>query len=209
MGLMVYLNQVSNKNWTTATNAALISSYLLVGMIFIKFSAVKNAWDSLLDKKRAWYSRIYFLLILAITIPYYLFVTIFDRIITGTGKQVKEFMDPLSVFTVIFITAYTALGLRYFVSDIYPQIPQEFGGARPRCAFVDVISNEISPELQKTLFSSANTVNTDIIRSVQLDVYFAGNDFMLVKPHSKTPQSEITTYEIPKNVVHAITWCEQ
>lgn len=209
MGQIVHLSRGSGNFSTAAMNFGLVSSYLLVGMIFIKFSAIKNAWENLLDKKHSWFSKIYFLIILIITAPYYLFITIIDRIISGTGEQIKEFIDPLTVFTIIFIALYTVAGLEYFVSNIYPQIPQEFGGARPRCALLDVKSIEISSELKGALFHlSSNTTNTDIIRSNQVDVYFSSNEFMLVKPHSKTAQSEITTYEIPKSVVQVVTWCE-
>ncbi len=208
-GITVYFNRVSDDNMMTAAKINLASGYLLFGMIFIKFSTIDNARKNLFNKELSWHVRLYFLLILAITIPYYLFVILLDKIIIGTGEQIKEIMDPLTILTIVFITLYTVSGLWYFVADIYPQIPQEFGGAHPRCAFLDVTSKEISPELQGTLFSSANAIDAEIIRSVQMDVYFAGNDFILVKPHSKTSQNEITTYEIPKNIVQAIKWCKQ
>lgn len=209
MGRIVYLSRASEGYSIAAINFGLVSSYLLLGMYLIKFSTIKNAWESLLDKKHSWLSKIYFLIILAITIPYYLFIIIVDRVIIGTGEQIKEFIDPLTVFTIFFIALYTVGGLAYFTSDIYPQIPQEIGGVRPRCALLDVKSTEISSELKSALFHlSSNTTNTDIIRSSQVDVYFSGNEFMLVKPHSKTAQSEVTTYEIQKSIVRAITWCE-
>jgi len=207
-GVTVYFNKVSDDNLMTAAKINLASGYLFFGMLFIKFSTIENARKGLFNKELSWRLRLYFLLILAITIPYYLFVILVDKIIIGTGEQIKEIMDPLTMFTIVFIALYTVSGLWYFVSDIYPQIPQEFGGARPRCAFIDVTGNEISSELREALFFSGDKTNADIVRSIQVDVYFAGSEFILVKPQNKTLQSEIVTYELQKSIVQSIIWCK-
>lgn len=207
-GVTVYFNRVSDERLMTAAKINLASGYLLFGMIFIKFSTIENARKSLFSKNLSWHLRLYFLLILLITIPYYLFVILVDKIITGTGEQIKEIMDPLTMFTIVFVTLYTVSGLWYFVSDIYPQIPQEFGGARPRCAFIDVTGNEISSEIREALFFPDNKTNTNVVRSIQVDVYFSSSEFILVKPHNRTLQSETITYELQKSIVQSVIWCK-
>ncbi len=209
IGQIVFRDRASGDNITAAMrNFVLISSYFMVGM-FIKFSTVENAWKDLSDKKCSYLSKIYSLLILVIAGPYYLFIVIASKTITGIGEWIAEMMEPLTLYTIIFIILFTVLGMEHFILDVYPQIPQEFGGPRPRCALLDIKGMEISPELQGTLFpSSSNVINTDIIQSIQVDVYFSGRDFMLVKPHGKTTQDGNVTYEIQKSIVRAVIWCE-
>jgi hypothetical protein len=107
-------------------------------------------------------------------------------IITGTGY--------LTFFTIILIISYYTL-------EIYPIIPQAFGGAKPRCAQLDVDMSKISTDFRSALFS-ADVDTSTIRRSDAVDVYYVGDNWILVK---RAPSTE--TYEIDRDVITSITWC--
>lgn len=83
-------------------------------------------------------------------------------------------------------------------------IPQEVGGFRARCAYVDIDKDRVSQETvgqimsEETLQEFTKTENTNdghtkkssfsTVRSIELEVIFSGGSFMLVrKPPPKTP----------------------
>ena len=110
--------------------------------------------------------------------------------------------------TLVYASAFLVLYLFY----IYPNIPQEFGGVRPRCAYVDITRNQISDSMQKGIFPEAPPRALDlaardlVTRSVRLNTYFADKEIMLVRPDGADRHSPVI--EIKKSVVQAVTWCD-
>lgn len=112
-----------------------------------------------------------------------------------------------------FVTlVYASAFLVGYVFSIYPNIPQEFGGVRPRCAYVDITRNQISDSMQKAILPDAPPKALDlamrdsVTRSIRLKTYFADKEIMLVRPDGTDSHSPII--EIKKSVVQAITWCD-
>jgi hypothetical protein len=105
------------------------------------------------------------------------------------------------------IIALTVLGIAFHLELVYPNIPQEFGGVRPRCAYLDISQKQVAEEtLEQILPGYALDSDQQIVQSKKVDVYFSGRDFILVKPHDQGPTQR--TLEIKQSVVLAITWCE-
>lgn len=116
----------------------------------------------------------------------------------------KWFAKALLYF-MAFIYAFFVLIAYLFV--IYPNIPQEFGGVRPRCAYLDITRNQISEPMQKELFpEDALKSNESVARSVKLQNYFADKEIMLVRPYDADRKRSVL--EIRKSVVQAVTWCD-
>ncbi len=96
--------------------------------------------------------------------------------------------------------------LAAYLLVIYPGIPSEFGGLRPRCAFLDVDRALISNETYTTLFNDVSPVRTtDVVRSIRLTVYFANNQYLLVRPIDEGPDSP--TIQIRSDTISLVTWC--
>jgi len=103
------------------------------------------------------------------------------------------------VLTIIIIGGYAL--------EIYPSIPHSLGGAKPRCAYLDIDSSKISADSRSTLFS-ADGDSSNIRRSDAVDVYYAGDNWLLVKiAPSQIPGPLKETFEIDRDVITSITWC--
>lgn len=99
----------------------------------------------------------------------------------------------------------TVAGFLLYQARIYPNLPQEFGGVQPRCAYMDVSVAEISPETRQIILP-AGKANGDskTVRSVQVEVLFSKGDLLMVRPHGDYRM----IYEIKKDNIQAITWCD-
>ncbi|MFL6228317.1 MAG: hypothetical protein ACJ741_06025 [Pyrinomonadaceae bacterium] len=114
-----------------------------------------------------------------------------------------------TVYAVGIALLLTWLGLYFFVVKLYPRLPQEFGGVRPRCAFLELKRAEVSDEIQEALLPQpAPSADTQTARSVQLDVHFSDSNLMLVKPHAQPGEFRSRTFEIKKEAVRAVVWCK-
>lgn len=104
------------------------------------------------------------------------------------------------------ITAAACFILLY-VSFIYPNLPQELGGLKPRRAYIDMAKEQISQQMLNELCSDTAVLgNTRVVRSKELNIFFAGSSFLLVRPCDVDTNQ---THELQRNVVRAITWCDR
>ena len=111
------------------------------------------------------------------------------------------------VLTIIFIIAIGITGIFSYLIEIYPNIPQEWGGGRPRIAYLDVTKAELSKETLKEIFpSGVSGLNSNVVQSNKVDVYYSGNSFILVKLHGQDQDTNQSTYEIKQSAIQAITW---
>jgi hypothetical protein len=108
-----------------------------------------------------------------------------------------------------FIPFFVVLtGILYFYLEIYPVLPQELGGVKPKCAFLDIEKNKLSSEtLDAIIPTSLTTQDGPIVRSVKVDVYYSGGGALLIKPNHTQQERSSTTYEIQKSAIQVITWC--
>lgn len=107
----------------------------------------------------------------------------------------------------LYICVLGGAGIFLYLTVLYPVLPQEYGGVRPRAAYLDIVPDQTSANttleaLTDILPESAGPV----FRTEQLDVYFVQTDYILVKKHGQTGQ-ETNTYEIKQSIIKAITWC--
>jgi hypothetical protein len=104
------------------------------------------------------------------------------------------------VYAVMFFIGFAALAFIYCV-ELYPKIPQEFGGARPQPACLDVIKAQISNEtIEGILPIDANNSNEPVVRSLRVEVLFSGSDVVIVRSQGRV-------YKITKNAIQAIATC--
>lgn len=92
----------------------------------------------------------------------------------------------------------------------YRKLPQAFGGLRPRCVYLDVKKEEISNETLEDIFPvDAIRSSSEVVRSIKVDVFFSGGDFMRIRPHvEKQEGARLRVYEIRKNIVQAVVSCQ-
>jgi len=112
----------------------------------------------------------------------------------------------------IYTLLVAILAIALYIEFVYPALPQELGGIRPRCAAVDIITDKVSDQLLAALAISKDvTPVMRVVRSNVVDVLYTSNDFLIVK--LRVPASSQSTYQRPvvyqlsRDVVGAITWC--
>lgn len=112
----------------------------------------------------------------------------------------------------VIITLIIALGFggifSYFYT-LYPYIPQELGGLRPRTAYLDVAKAELSKETLQEIFpSGVFDTSSEIVQSNKVNVYYSGRDFILVKLYGQDQGVTRSTYEIKQSAIQAIRWSD-
>lgn len=112
------------------------------------------------------------------------------------------------VIIIVFVILLIVVGLFIFIEDIFPNIPQEFGGPKPRCAQLDVITTQLSDETLYAILPSNATINEfRVIRSNDVNVFFSNSEFLLVSPFMENKGNNSEIYEIKRSNLEAIIWC--
>ncbi|NVM24189.1 MAG: hypothetical protein HWN68_20720 [Desulfobacterales bacterium] len=129
---------------------------------------------------------------------------------TFYSKFVRGARTLFTVWIVLLGIYVSEIGLRFFVEEVYSNIPQEFGGAQPRCARLDVVTDQLSVETRKAILS-IDSINSEsqVVQTIEVNVFFSGSEFMLVKPLTQEQEPKSEVYEIRRSVIQAVTWCSQ
>jgi hypothetical protein len=104
--------------------------------------------------------------------------------------------------------------------DLYPRLPQVLGGPQPRCAYIDLMREEIAPSSLSVLVPSppldaATASPSKVVRSKKLYVYFSSSDYLLVrtatdaKDTTNTNLKDTPLYELRKEVIRVVQWCPE
>jgi len=131
-----------------------------------------------------------------------------------TIYQYPLFLGQKALFKLKYYKYVSAIpfligGILLYIFILYPIIPQELGGIRPRCAELDLIKEQLSNEtIEALLPKESMKSNSLVVRSIPVDVFFSGGDFMLVKQRTQKQHGNLRTYEVKKEVVQAVSWCD-
>jgi hypothetical protein len=111
------------------------------------------------------------------------------------------------IYTYVFPVALAIVGVLLFVTPVYVHLPQEFGGARARCAEIDLKREDLSPKTMAALVgSSVAFMPGKVARTVAPKVHFAGTNFLLVSSR-REGEAKQGLYEIQRSTVTTINWC--
>ena len=78
----------------------------------------------------------------------------------------------------IIVLIFTIFAMYEYALFFYPNIPHSLGGAKPRCAYLDVDISKTSVDSRSALFGADGDTSTTR-RSDALDVYYAGDNWVL------------------------------
>lgn len=142
---------------------------------------------------------------------------------SGEQKQTSRWADRLqSAFlrgytkfvTFICVAAFLSSFAVIYVLVLYPAVPQEFGGVRPRCAFIDVAKDQVSGATRKEILPYPAESTGNVAQSYRMTVYFSGSDFMLARrapgepPAGQPEPPKSKLFELRKEVIKAVHWCD-
>lgn len=100
-----------------------------------------------------------------------------------------------------------------FYLEYYSRLPQELGGPKPRCAYIDLLKDEITPTSLIDLAPNhqagiLKSEQTRVIRSSKLNVYFAGTGYLLVRNiGDPSSQEDAPLYELRSDIIRVVQWC--
>lgn len=136
-------------------------------------------------------------------------------------------------YVVVLAVIGACLGLFWFILLAYPQIPQELGGVHPRGAVIYFSpESRVAPEVLALLITPVARTTEEPQREapapgregvpprtlieetgrpqaptiIEIDVYFADSNLLLVKPVGEERRFRSPTYEIRRQSVAAISW---
>jgi hypothetical protein len=103
------------------------------------------------------------------------------NIIRDFPSSLKPLLRFFALLYGLFFSLFVALmafhGIRYYVNEIYPKLPQEFGGVKPRCAQLDISVSKLSKETNSAIMNDINqTDSKGVHRSMKVKVYFSGSN---------------------------------
>jgi hypothetical protein len=108
-------------------------------------------------------------------------------------------------FVVVVVAPVTGglLGLVVYVLSVYPELPQEFGGVKPRCVQLDLTRASLSQATAEALVPKASD---EIGRSYRVSVYFVGNDELILKLRHRG-KAFGRTFRVDNAAVQAVVGC--
>lgn len=128
---------------------------------------------------------------------------------------------PISAVLTILLPIFAGIALLgLFTFAIYPRLPQEFGGVKPRCAQLDIATGEVSrgtlvalAPKQAAILSGGESPPA-VVRTEPISIYYSRADSLLVKRRGADDESAKTrgekddrTYELNKDAVRAMITC--
>lgn len=114
----------------------------------------------------------------------------------------------------LMIINISLLSLVTYLGSIYPNLPQEMGGAKPRCAQLDILPEKLSTATLNNLIENSSVAQVKGgIKTRKLWVLFSGGDRIialldpLVNPQEhKFAHNKLI--ELKQSSISAISWCE-
>lgn len=107
--------------------------------------------------------------------------------------------------TYILIILGIILLASMYMNSIYPKIPQEFGGMKPRVAILDVVSGDLSNEMTKDL-GIRQDLQGIVGQTDTINVYYIGNDNLIIGIRATATAKSGCRYEISRSAIKSIEW---
>jgi hypothetical protein len=118
----------------------------------------------------------------------------------------------VQVMALFLMWCYTILGAFWLFLGydlrIFPHLPSELGGPKPRCVQLDVDVALLSPETRSQLFGSPIASATpSVFRSVPLNLIFDGTEYVLLSERPEPASLTNRVYRLRKDCVKAVFPC--
>lgn len=188
----------NKKEWKVTLHRVFICFFITSFMVFLA---------SLTD----WYGKTF-----PFTWRYVIPISLTITMITSYFVAAKWFTSRFVRFVgIINFTYYLVLfcyvGLSFYVSVVYPKLPQELGGVHPRRGYLDILRAQVSNETLRDLVSDETfKSNKQVVRSIEVEVLFSGSNFILLRPNSVGEEKpKVKVYEIKNSAIQVIYWFDK
>lgn len=108
------------------------------------------------------------------------------------------------IYTLPVIAGIVAVYL--YLSILYPQIPHEFGGAKPRNATLDIVRSDFSKKtINKLVDASLIPKKDKILPTNIVTIYLVTKDIFIIRTQNVDSKLD-QTFEISRGAVKSINW---
>jgi len=119
------------------------------------------------------------------------------------------FLQRMGLF---LIWSYTIIGALWLILgynvQVFPRLPSELGGPKPRCARLDLDASQISPETRLQLRGNPAISADHVFRSVPVYLIFDGSEYVLLAERSDPLSLTNRVYRLRKDAVKGVFPCE-
>ncbi len=127
----------------------------------------------------------------------------------GAASQVGRLRDlntfSMRAFVVVVLPALCVIAmLQVYVYAFFPALPQQFGGARPRLARLDISRSALSTETALILGCPAAAQPITTFQTPPVSILFLGHEAALVVPREIPCFPRVI--ELPRSDIHSIEW---
>ncbi len=133
------------------------------------------------------------------------FVSLYSLLFIGRADRFQRIIFGVSaiLFVVLFVVW---MGLGYVI-EVYPRLPQAFGGGRPECFDLDIQATRFTANTLENLGLVYEAPRGSSPVTARLYVLFRGGDSFFVSPDSTIDPTERTVIELRGDVVQAMSPC--
>jgi hypothetical protein len=113
-----------------------------------------------------------------------------------------------TIFLYILPIILISIAIYFYLNTIYIQIPQEFGGAEPRKARLDLVGSDFSKQTLSGLVNKDMLSHKEkIILSKKVTIYLLTKDYLFIGTKNDKPRYGIENkFEILRSSVKSIRW---
>jgi hypothetical protein len=122
-------------------------------------------------------------------------------------KRGLRFYQVVAIFVVRVYAFLIPLLWLWYVDRAMPNLPPEFGGAEPRCVFLDVDSAQLSSETRGQFLPKETDLSGNVRRTTSLSLIFDGSEYFFVTARPGRPSSKNPVYRVRKDAVKGIFPC--
>jgi hypothetical protein len=115
--------------------------------------------------------------------------------------KVEGFYSSLMLYYLLGAGAIVLVFL--FLDNVYPKIPQEFGGVKPKSAILELKASELSPTMMARLCTRKDAT-LQVIQSAPVEVLFHDEERLIFRVAGRSGRRD--TLEVPRSAVGLIAW---
>lgn len=117
------------------------------------------------------------------------------------------FLSLFRILLYIYLIILLLLFSFYYFNDLYPNIPQELGGVRPKKAVFIIDARYFSDRDQTLIFNEDENIGKKMTDT--LLIYFQNSDKILFKPALEMRGKRVQeTFEISRSNIESIKWID-
>ena len=111
----------------------------------------------------------------------YVFIMTFAGFLID-AKETKLFRFFRGLQTLILILPISYVAINFYFHAAYKNLPQEFGGVKPRCSYLDIYRSSMSWETLEIIApKNTNVTDQEVIQTKELEILFPSREEIIIR----------------------------